>query len=109
MSTVLGSKGFGIGFPSAGSTNIMVFYYDDTEEFQTIYNAWTALGTAGVPASHENIGAVPLADGSATLKEFTDSVQANGNIYDNGTTQTDDDYDSLRSLITFLTMLRETA
>lgn len=93
MSTVLGSKGFGIGFPSAGSTNIMVFYYDDTEEFQTIYNAWTALGTAGVPASHENIGAVPLADGSATLKEFTDSVQANGNIYDNGTTQTDDDYD----------------
>lgn len=93
MSTVLGSKGFGIGFPSAGSTNIMVFYYDDSPEFQTIYNAWTALGTAGVPASHENIGAVPLADGSATLKEFTDSVQANGNIYDNGTTQTDDDYD----------------
>lgn len=93
MSTVLGSKGFGIGFPSAGSTNIMVFYYDDTDEFQTIYDAWTALGTAGVPASHENIGAVPLADGSATLKEFTDSIQANGNIYDNGTTQTDDDFD----------------
>lgn len=93
MSTVLGSKGFGIGFPSAGSTNIMVFYYDDTEEFQTIYDAWTALGTAGVPASHENIGSVPLADGSATLKEFTDSIQANGNIYDNGTTQTDDDFD----------------
>lgn len=93
MSTVLGSKGFGIGFPSAGSTNIMVFYYDDTEEFQTIYDAWTALGTAGVPASHENIGSVPLANGSATLKEFTDSIQANGNIYDNGTTQTDDDFD----------------
>ena len=92
LSTVLGSKGFGVGVPGAG-TNILVFYYDDTPEFQSIYSAWSAIGAAGVPASHENIGAVPLADGSATLKEFTDRVQANGNIYDNGTTQTDDDFD----------------
>lgn len=93
MSKLLGSKGFGVGIPGI-TTNIMVFYYDDTPEFQTVYNAWSSsVGAAGVPASHENIGAVPLADGSATLKEFTDSVQANGNIYDNGTTQTDDDFD----------------
>lgn len=92
LSTVLGSKGFGVGIPGV-TTNIMVFYYEDTPEFQTVYDAWSALGASGVPASHENIGAVPLADGSATLKEFTDSVQANGNIYDNGTAQTDDDFD----------------
>lgn len=92
LTSLLGSKGFGVGVPGS-TTNLLVFYYDQTSEFQTVYNAWAALGAAGVPASHENIGAVPLADGTATLKEFTDSVQANGNIYDNGTTETDDDFD----------------
>lgn len=62
---------------------------------QVVNNLSTAYGSQfnGLPASHENIGDIVLVDGSTTLKQLTDEIQANGYIYDNGTPNTDDDID----------------
>lgn len=62
---------------------------------QVVNNLSMAYGSQfnGLPASHENIGDIVLVDGSTTLKQLTDEIQANGYIYDNGTPNTDDDID----------------
>lgn len=92
LSTLLGTTGFN---ELVADTGIYTIFYnaDNSADFNSFMEIAQALGMNGIPASHENIGNVILVDGTTTLKQLTDRIQANNNIYDNGTSNPEDDID----------------
>ena len=95
MSTLLGNNSFNFygNMDGAETFGYFIFIKDDSSSYSTVLPYFQALGLNGIPASHENIGTVKLVDGVTTLQQLSDSIQANGDIYDNGTEDTADDID----------------
>ncbi len=92
LNDLLGSSGFNI---ARQDTSAYFILYNDSsaENYSTIFSTLSNMGMSGIVASRENIGGVLLKDGETTLAEWATEVQANGNIYDNGTSDTEDDID----------------
>lgn len=99
MQTLLGSSGYAPFYTDNGVQQYAISYNDASDpNYASAYNAVISMGQTtqitSLPASRENIGKVLLVDNTTTLADFAAQVEANGNVYDNGTpSNTNDDID----------------
>lgn len=77
LSNLLGNTSF------SNATGAYVLYISGTDElYQQAYAPMAAFGLPAIPASHENVGDIVLVDGTTTLQQLSDKIDANGYVYD---------------------------
>lgn len=77
LSNLLGDTSF------SNATGAYVLYISGTDElYQQAYAPMAAFGLPAIPASHENVGDIVLVDGTTTLQQLSDKIDANGYVYD---------------------------
>lgn len=77
LSNLLGNTSF------SNATGAYALYISGTDElYQQAYAPMTAFGFPAIPASHENVGDIVLVDGTTTLQQLSDKIDANGYVYD---------------------------
>lgn len=96
MQTLLGSRGFALFYYDGTNRHYAISYNDTSDPYYDA--AYTTVTNSGIfsslPASRETIGKVLLVDNQTTLADFAAQVEANGNVYNNGTpSNTSDDID----------------
>lgn len=93
MRQLLGSSGYAPFYYDNGITYYAISYNNTLDPYyEAAYNAVVGSGAfSSLPASRENIGKVLLVDGTTTLADFAAMVEANGNVYNNGTPNTTSD------------------
>lgn len=77
LSNLLGNTSF------SNATGAYALYISGTDElYQQAYAPMAAFGLPAIPASHENVGDIVLVDGTTTLQQLSDKIDANGYVYD---------------------------
>lgn len=77
LSNLLGDTSF------SNATGAYALYISGTDElYQQAYAPMAAFGFPAIPASHENVGDIVLVDGTTTLQQLSDKIDANGYVYD---------------------------
>lgn len=77
LSNLLGNTSF------SNATGAYALYISGTDElYQQAYAPMAAFGFPAIPASHENVGDIVLVDGTTTLQQLSDKIDANGYVYD---------------------------
>ena len=77
LSNLLGNTSF------SNATGEYALYISGTDElYQQAYAPMKAFGFPAIPASHENVGDIVLVDGTTTLQQLSDKIDANGYVYD---------------------------
>lgn len=77
LSNLLGNTSF------SNATGSYALYISGTDElYQQAYAPMVAFGFPAIPASHENVGDIVLVDGTTTLQQLSDKIDANGYVYD---------------------------
>lgn len=77
LSNLLGDTSF------SNATGAYALYISGTDElYQQAYAPMAEFGFPAIPASHENVGDIVLVDGTTTLQQLSDKIDANGYVYD---------------------------
>lgn len=88
LSNLLGNTSF------SNATGSYALYISGTDElYQQAYAPMAAFGLPAIPASHENVGDIVLVDGTTTLQQLSDKIDANGYVYDQNDSDPSNDID----------------